>query len=74
MLVLLVSEFLSAAYNDLSFPTPSAVFVVIDILDDSHADWCEIESQCKLNVHFSLIAKDVECFFKYLLGTCISYF
>jgi hypothetical protein len=40
-------------------------------LDDGHSDWCEVEAQCRCDLHF-LLTKTVEDFFMDLLGACIS--
>jgi hypothetical protein len=50
------------------FPISSPAFVVACVIDDSHFDWGELESQG----HF--MAKDVEHFFMYLSAICISSF
>jgi hypothetical protein len=40
-------------------------------LDYCNSDWGEMESQCRFDLSF--MAKNVECFFIYLLGICTSF-
>jgi hypothetical protein len=49
------------------FPISSPSFLVICVIDDSHIDWSEVESQCTFDLH-----SPDEHFFIYLLTICIS--
>jgi hypothetical protein len=44
-------------FNYFFSPTSSLAFVVICVIDDSHLDWGEVESQCHFDLHFLSVQK-----------------
>jgi hypothetical protein len=41
--------------NGSFIPASSPAFVVICVIDDSHSDWSEVESQCHFDLHLFTI-------------------
>jgi hypothetical protein len=54
------------------FPPHLANLFVGCVIDGSHSDWGEVESQCSFDLHF-LMAEDGEHFFICLLAICTSF-
>jgi hypothetical protein len=55
------------------YPVVSPAFVVTCVIDASHCDWVEVETQYIL-ICSSFMGEDVEHFFMYLLSFCTSSF
>ena len=40
-------------YQGMMSSSPSTAFIVCGFFDNSHSGWCEVNSHCSLDLHFS---------------------